>query len=30
MGTNPYKEKMSNRGMGHEMGKDDDDGKIAL
>jgi hypothetical protein len=25
MGTNPYKEKMPNRGMGHEMGKDDDD-----
>ena len=25
MGTNPYKEKMPNRGMGREMGKDDDD-----
>jgi hypothetical protein len=27
MGTNPYKEKMPNRGMGREMGKDDDDEK---
>jgi hypothetical protein len=27
MGTNPYKEKMPNRGMGREMGKDDDDDK---
>jgi hypothetical protein len=25
MGTNPYKEKMPNRGMGREMGKDDDE-----
>jgi hypothetical protein len=25
MGTNPSKEKMPNRGMGREMGKDDDD-----
>lgn len=25
MGTNPYKAKMPNRGMGREMGKDDDD-----
>jgi hypothetical protein len=25
MGTNPYKEKMPNREMGREMGKDDDD-----
>jgi hypothetical protein len=25
MGTNPYKEKMPNRGMGREMGKDDPD-----
>jgi hypothetical protein len=25
MGTNPYKEKMPNRGMGREMGRDDDD-----
>jgi hypothetical protein len=25
MGTNPYKEKMPNRGMGREMGKDEDD-----
>jgi hypothetical protein len=25
MGTNPYKEKMPNRGMGREMGKDDND-----
>jgi hypothetical protein len=25
MGTDPYKEKMPNRGMGREMGKDDDD-----
>ena len=28
MGTNPYKEKMPNRGMGREMGKDDDDDKL--
>jgi hypothetical protein len=27
MGTNPYKEKMPNRGMGREMGKDVDDDK---
>jgi hypothetical protein len=25
MGTNPYREKMPNRRMGREMGKDDDD-----
>jgi hypothetical protein len=25
MGTNPSKEKMPNRGMGREMGRDDDD-----
>jgi len=25
LGTNPYKEKMPNRGMGREMGKDDDE-----
>jgi hypothetical protein len=25
MGTNPTKEKMPNRGLGREMGKDDDD-----
>jgi hypothetical protein len=25
MGTNPYKEKMPNQGMGREMGKNDDD-----
>ena len=25
MGTNPYKEKMPNRRMGREMGKDEDD-----
>jgi hypothetical protein len=24
MGTNPYKEKMPNRGMGREMGKDEE------
>lgn len=27
MGTNPSKEKMPNRGLGREMGRDDDDDK---